>query len=137
MERQSWSIRRTVRIGLDIVPGERDAGRGKSGQGRQRCRIAERVVASVLDDRAILARIGIAIIFMGTRSGIRFVVIRFAVASGCAAAVFAWAAGVRQDARQTERWRDMKRPAGDHEIEHAQNHAGFLSAARPRVNSSK
>ena len=137
MERQSWSVRRTVRTGLDIVPGEREAGRGKSGQSRQRCRIGERVVASVLDDRAILARIGIAIIFMGTRSGIRFVVIRFAVASGCAAAGFAWVAGVRQDARQTERWRDMKCPAGDHEIEHAQNHVGLVSATLPRVNSDK
>lgn len=137
MERQSWSVRRTVRIGLDFVPGERDAGRGKSGQSRQRCRIAERVVASVLDDGAILAWISVAIFFVGTRSGVRLIVIPFAVTGGGAGAVFAWVAGVRQDARQAERWRDMKRPGGDNEIEHAQNHAEFLSAATPRVNSFK
>lgn len=83
-----------------------------------------------------MAWIGITVVLMGTGPGIgiRLIVILIPMAGSCDFAVGVWSAGVSQDTRQAERWRDLKRPAGDRKIEHAQNHVTFLSEGNLPVN---
>ncbi|OWY72000.1 hypothetical protein B7486_10155 [cyanobacterium TDX16] len=76
---------------------------------------------------------------MGAGSGPRISpgVILFSMTGRDASAFAKRAARVRQHARQAERRRDMKRPAGHYKIDQAKNHMRFISVAESGVNTGR
>lgn len=133
------SIGRAIRVAPRNERRERDSRRIESWQCRKQWRYRVRLVAAILNDRTLMAWIGITVVLVGAgpRSGIRLIVILITMASGCDCPARGWSAGVSQDTRQAQRGRDMKRPASDRKIEHAQNHIIVLSASPCDVNRIK